>query len=119
MSCVQSRIVASCNALISRMKYCTSSFERGSSPVVGSSSRSNTGDVSSARASATFCCIPRDRCSIASLRRADGARLLERVVPEHASLAALVEEERGQEPDQRRLARAVLTQDRDALAAVD
>ena len=54
------------------MKSCTSSFERGSSPVVGSSSRSTTGEVSSARASATFCCIPRERFSIGSSRRSDG-----------------------------------------------
>ena len=57
---------------ISRMKSCTSSFERGSSPVVGSSSRSSTGEVSSARASATFCCMPRERFSIGSLRRSGG-----------------------------------------------
>ena len=49
---------------ISRMKSCTSSFERGSRPVVGSSSSSSTGAVSSARASATFCCMPRERFSI-------------------------------------------------------
>ena len=42
-SCVQSRIVASCVGRISRMNSCTSSFERGSRPVVGSSSRSRTG----------------------------------------------------------------------------
>src|SRR5205085_1015806 len=50
---------------------------------------------------------------------AHGARLLERVVPEHASLAALVQKQRRQEPYERRLARAVLAQDRDALAACD
>jgi hypothetical protein len=54
------------------MKSCTSSFERGSSPVVGSSSRSTTGDVRSARASATFCCMPRERFSIGSSRRSCG-----------------------------------------------
>ena len=41
-------------------------FERGSSPVVGSSRSRSTGDVRSARAKATFCCIPRERFSIAS-----------------------------------------------------
>ena len=71
-SCVQSRIVASCSRRTSRMKSCTSSFERGSRPVVGSSSRSSTGEVSSARASATFCCIPRERCSIGSLATVGG-----------------------------------------------
>ena len=59
-------------ARISRMKSCTSSFERGSSPVVGSSSSSSTGEVSSARASATFCCMPRERFSIGSPRRSAG-----------------------------------------------
>ena len=54
------------------MNSWTSSFERGSSPVVGSSSSSRTGEVSSARARATFCCIPRDRFSIASCRRPIG-----------------------------------------------
>ena len=42
------------------MKACTSRLERGSRPVVGSSSSSSTGLVSSARASATFCCMPRE-----------------------------------------------------------
>ena len=51
---------------------CTSSFERGSRPVVGSSSRSRIGEVSSARASATFCCVPRERFSIACVRRDAG-----------------------------------------------
>ena len=72
MSWVQSRIVESCVWRISRMKFCTSCLERGSRPVVGSSRSSTTGLVSSARASATFCCMPRDRCSIGSLRRSAG-----------------------------------------------
>ena len=59
-------------ARIWRMNACTSSFERGSSPVVGSSSSSSTGAVSSARASAIFCCMPRDRSSIGSSRRSGG-----------------------------------------------
>ena len=50
---------------------------------------------------------------------AHGARLLERVVPEDARLAAVVQEQRRQQPDERRLARAVLAEDRDALAALD
>ena len=54
------------------MKSCTSSFERGSSPVVGSSSRSRTGEVRRPRASATFCCMPRERFSIGSPRRSGG-----------------------------------------------
>ena len=54
------------------MNVCTSCFERGSRPVVGSSSSSSTGEVSSARASATFCCMPRDRFSIGSPRRSGG-----------------------------------------------
>src|SRR5262249_12181751 len=37
MSCVHSRIVASCSARTSRMNSCTSTFERASSPVVASS----------------------------------------------------------------------------------
>ncbi len=41
----------------------TSSFERGSRPVVGSSRSSRVGLVSRARAIATFCCIPRLICS--------------------------------------------------------
>ena len=170
-SCVQSRIVASCFARTSRMNSCTSSFERGSRPVVGSSSRSSTGEVRSARASATFCCIPRERFSIGSVRRSGGkptrprisgicvARLLrahaveaggvvqvlarrhlleergldrdavdellhrprlgEDVVPEHLRAAPVVEEQRREQPDERRLAGAVLAQDRDALAPLD
>jgi hypothetical protein len=43
-----------------------------SSPVVGSSSRSSTGEVRSARARATFCCVPRERFSIACVRRETG-----------------------------------------------
>ena len=72
-------IVESCTARISRMNSCTSSFDRGSSPVVGSSSRSRTGDVSSALARATFCCMPRDRFSIDSLRRSGGKPTLPRI----------------------------------------
>ena len=45
------------------MKDWTSSFERGSRPVVGSSRSSRVGLVSRARAIATFCCIPRLICS--------------------------------------------------------
>ena len=71
-SWVQRRMVESCESRISRTNSCTSSFERGSSPVVGSSSRRTTGDVSSARASATFCCIPRESASIGSSRRSAG-----------------------------------------------
>src|SRR4029453_10597442 len=43
-SCVQSRIVASWAAQTSRMKSCTSSFERGSRPVGGSSRGGGTGE---------------------------------------------------------------------------
>ena len=50
---------------------------------------------------------------------ADGARLLEDVVPEDRRVAAVVQEQRREQPDQRRLARAVLAEDRDALAALD
>ena len=49
------------------MNVCTSRLERGSSPVVGSSSNSSTGEVNSALASATFCCMPRERASIGSV----------------------------------------------------
>ena len=149
----------------------TSSFERGSSPVVGSSSSSRTAGVRSARASATFCCIPRERFSIGSPRRsagkptrsricgissrvsagghpveprrvgevlgrrhlleegrldrdpvdepANGAGLLEDVVAEDVRAAAVVQEQRREQPDERRLPRAVLAEDRDALAAGD
>src|SRR5205823_13125212 len=79
MSCVQRRIVASCSVRTARMNSCTSSFERGSSPVVGSSSRSRTGEVRSALARATFCCIPRDRCSIDPPRRSGGKPTLARI----------------------------------------
>src|SRR5262249_3254837 len=48
-----------------------------------------------------------------------GARLPERVVAEDARLAAVVQEQSRQKPDQRRLARAVLAENRDALAALD
>ena len=57
-------IVASWVSRSSSMKDWTSSFERGSRPVVGSSSSSRVGLVSRARAMATFCCIPRLICSI-------------------------------------------------------
>ena len=46
------------------MNVWTSSFERGSRPVVGSSRRRSEGLVSRARAIATFCCMPRLICSI-------------------------------------------------------
>ena len=72
-------IVESCVRLRSRMNSCTSSFERGSSPVVGSSRSSSTGEVRRARARATFCCIPRDRFSIGSLRRSIGKPTLPRI----------------------------------------
>jgi hypothetical protein len=54
----------SCSRCTRRMRSCTSRLERGSRPVVGSSSSSSAGEVSSARASATFCCMPRERSSI-------------------------------------------------------
>jgi hypothetical protein len=54
------------------MNSCTSSFDRGSRPVVGSSRSSSTGEVRRARARATFCCIPRERFSIGSPRRSAG-----------------------------------------------
>ncbi len=150
------------------MNVCTSCFERGSRPVVGSSSSRSTGEVSSARASATFCCMPRDRFSIGSPRRAAGkadalqdhrdllvglarahaveprrvgevlggahlleeagldrdavdeplhlARLLEHVVPEDVRGPAVLQQQRREQPDERRLPGAVLTEDRDALA---
>ena len=62
----------SCVARTSRMKSCTSRRERGSRPVVGSSSSSSVGEVSSARASATFCCMPRERSSIGESERSAG-----------------------------------------------
>ena len=148
---------------------CTSSFERGSSPVVGSSSSSSTGEVSRARASATFCCMPRDRCSSGSPRRSAGkptrsriggialarlarrhpvearrvgevlgaptcflkndastetrltsrrtARLLARTSYPNTWPAAVGDQQRREQPDERRLAGAVLAEDRDALAA--
>src|SRR5450759_3997987 len=48
------------------MKRCTSRFERGSRPVVGSSSNISTGEVRNERATATFCCCPRERWLIGS-----------------------------------------------------
>jgi hypothetical protein len=69
---VQRRTVASCVDRISLMMSRTSRRERGSSPVVGSSSKSKTGAVRRARASATFCCMPRERFSIGSRRRFGG-----------------------------------------------
>jgi hypothetical protein len=72
MSCVHSSVVVSCSRRISPMKPCTSRLARGSRPVVGSSSSSSVGEVSSARASATFCCIPRDRSSIGAPERRAG-----------------------------------------------
>jgi len=56
-------IVASWVALTSSMNAWTSSLLRGSRPVVGSSSSRSVGLVSSARAMATFCCMPRLICS--------------------------------------------------------
>jgi hypothetical protein len=47
------------------------------------------------------------------------ARLGEDVVPEHTGTPAFVQEEGGEQTDQRRLPRAVLAQDRHALAALD
>ena len=152
------------------MKSWTSSFERGSRPVVGSSRSNITGEVSRARASATFCCIPRDRFSIGSRRRSwgkptrvrisgilsfvslrahpveargvaqvlDGGHLLEEgglhrdpvdepanlalvledVVTEDLGGSAVVQQQRREKPDQGRLARAVLAQDRERLTAL-
>src|SRR6478672_5760847 len=68
-SCVVRTMVASTVVLISSMNAWTSSFERGSRPVVGSSRSSRDGLVSRARAIATFCCIPRLICSRGRLRR--------------------------------------------------
>ena len=48
------------------MKRCTSRFDRGSRPVVGSSSSISTGEVRNDRATAIFCCCPRDRWLIGS-----------------------------------------------------
>jgi hypothetical protein len=45
-------------------------------------------------------------------------RIREDVVPEHLGAAAVVEEQGREQPDQRRLAGAVLAQDRDALSAL-
>src|SRR5439155_17597746 len=50
---------------------------------------------------------------------ADGAAFGTDVVPEDACAAPVREQQRREEPDERRLARAVLTQDRDALTAFD
>ena len=66
MSCVVSRIVTSSSRRTSATKLWTSRLLRGSSPVVGSSSSMRRGDVRNARATATFCCWPRDRCSMGS-----------------------------------------------------
>src|SRR5439155_16794147 len=49
----------------------------------------------------------------------DDALLLEDVVAEDRRAAAVVQQERRQEPDERRLARAVLPEDRDTFAALD
>src|SRR5581483_4949246 len=49
----------------------------------------------------------------------DGACLAERVVTEDARLSAVLEEERGEQADKRRLPGAVLAEDGDALAAFD
>ena len=168
---MQSRIVASWICRISRMKSWTSSFERGSRPVVGSSSRSRIGCVSSARGERDLLLhasretfhrlaspVGREADPLEDardlvarlvgrhpvearrvrevLRRghlleergldrhavdepADSARLLEDVVAEDGRVPAVVQEQGREEPDQRRLARAVLAQDGDALAARD
>src|SRR5438105_7053212 len=63
-SWVQSRTVAARSRRIDRTRSCTSRFERGSSPVVGSSIKSSDGDVRKLRAIATFCCCPRESCFI-------------------------------------------------------
>ena len=52
-----------------RMNACTSRFERGSRPVVGSSSSITTGEVRNDRATAIFCCCPRERWLIGSSAR--------------------------------------------------
>ena len=69
MSCVVSRIVLSCSSLTCRTNACTSRFDRGSSPVVGSSSSISTGEVRNDLATAIFCCCPRDRWLIGSSAR--------------------------------------------------
>ena len=153
------------------MNSCTSSFERGSSPVVGSSSRSRTGRseqgarerdllLHPAREILHGLSPPRDReadaledlrDARAGLARghpveasgvgevlsrghlleeggldrnavhepANGPRLGEDVVAEDARAPAVVQEQRRKQPHERRLPRAVLAQDGDALAALD
>ncbi len=68
MSWVVSRIATSSWRRTSATKLCTSRLLLGSSPVVGSSSSIRRGEVRNARATATFCCWPRDRCSMGSRR---------------------------------------------------
>jgi hypothetical protein len=53
--------------------------QEGSRPVVGSSSSSSVGEVMSARASATFCCMPRERSSIGALARRAGKPTASRI----------------------------------------
>ena len=48
----------------------------------------------------------------------DGALLREHVVPEHPGAAAVVQQQRRQQADERRLARSVLAEDRDALSSL-
>ncbi len=62
MSWVQRRTVISRSPRSIWRSVCTSFFDRGSSPVVGSSMSSNDGAVRKLRAIATFCCWPRDSC---------------------------------------------------------
>jgi hypothetical protein len=57
-------------------------FDRGSSPVVGSSSSSSTGEVRKARAMATFCCMPRDSSS-------NGLSILLRSMPSRSSVSTV------------------------------
>src|SRR5215211_1310191 len=79
MSWVQRRIEESCSSRMLRMNACTSRLLLGSSPVVGSSRSIRTGLVRSARARATFCCIPRERCSIGSSARLGAKPMFSRI----------------------------------------
>ena len=151
------------------MKVCTSCFERGSRPVVGSSSSSRTGDVSRARERHFLLHAAREvlhRLATARRREADPledhrdlrvrlarphaveprrvgevlgrahlleearldrdavdeaahrARVLEHVVAEDLRAATVGQEQRREQPHERRLARAVLAENGDAFAAL-
>src|ERR1700730_15937342 len=87
-SWVHSSTVAARSRRIVRTNSWTSRFDRGSSPVVGSSISRSEGDVRKLRAMAIFCCWPRDSCFIGLSRVSSGRPSRSSMPPPRARVPA-------------------------------